>query len=166
MIAREDHPKPQRLYLKARLNTMSVEEVTHEDNQQSDEQFNQYSQSDDCYERIGYYHYQRFDNGELDSQFRTPICVANCIDLHKAMMQIEEQILNKEITITIHKKVEYFDDIPSPSIEELDWQSQFAIQFQCPIQLSQKHSKRISLTGINAATVKNQRLNPQKVNSK
>ena len=121
MITKADH-KPIR-YLDVRMNTMQVTPVQEPklspsedsnaiDNPNSDLE-------SDCF-RFGNKHYIHKINGEVDNEYNVGIWVKNSHDLHVSMQQIENEILAGRITITINEIHEDWDDIPSPTQEDLD----------------------------------------------
>ena len=111
--------RPQRKNLIAHMNIMSVQPMTVNQNQ-SNSISNSDSNGSDLFMHIGHYHYKRMVNGDIDQEFNVPIVVESTADLDSTISQIRQKIVDGEIQITIHKKTEYWDDIPSPSQEDLD----------------------------------------------
>ena len=127
MITHPDHRKPERLYLKAKMSTMQVQRLEEEhpkSNSESKSEFNELS--------IDIYHYKRVINGETDQEFTAPIVVNSIEDLKISIQQIQQQIVDGEITITIHKTVEFYDDIPSPTTEDVEKVIEIMDNYQLP----------------------------------
>ena len=66
---------------------------------------------DHVYRQLGHYHYQRFIDGHLDYEYRAPTFVRSPEEFENAIQQIHDQLLSEDITITVHRKVNYYNDI-------------------------------------------------------
>ena len=102
------------------MNIMEVKPV-REDNKQTDsiESSIEDSNGSDLLIPFGHYHYKRTYNGDIDLEFNVPILIESTDELNSTLDQIRKDLMDGEITITIHKKTEYWDDIPSPPAEDL-----------------------------------------------
>ena len=116
MIDRDDHPKVTCKQIRMDMITGRIEEEIKDSivNQNSN------SESEDQEILIGKYHYKCSINGEIEHEYVTEAVTKNLNDFKLSMEQIGEQILNGEITITIERNVEFWDDVPSPTQDEIE----------------------------------------------
>ena len=87
---------------------------------------------DPIYHRYGRFHYEHRVNGELDHQYDGHIVYSNRRELHQSMQFLEQEIFDGNVTITIKKVKEDWDDIPSPTPEDLEAAIQIMDQIQLP----------------------------------
>ena len=114
MLTRADHPKPEKLYFKAKLSTMQVSpvaepELPQESNDNSNRKFDSPIQLGN---RVTKYYY----NGELEADYINPVIVNGVDD----WIDLLDEITSTKSTISITTIDEDWDDIPSPTQEELD----------------------------------------------
>ena len=134
MIDRDDHEKIS--IRKQRMN--AVPEVSQEEknrailrilNSDSDAEI----ELEDDYE-IGKIHYQYKVNDEVMFQYRTGICAKTYEEFQSAINQLGEDILNQRVKITIHKVDQIWEDVPSPTMEEIQRASEIVDQSN-PIEI-------------------------------
>ena len=126
--------RPQRKNLITHTYMIMRESDSDSSQSQFDSEFNSESNSNgsDLFIQLGHYHFKRTDNGEVDQEFTVPIIVESMEDFDSTMNQLKQKILDGEIQITIEKHTEYWDDIPSPSQEDLEAAIQIMDQIQLP----------------------------------
>ena len=133
MIAKPDHPKRS---IKERILDPHYR-ITEEEWQEylqsiRDANPNSNLNDDDTRELkvLGRYHYIHRINGELNNEFNVRIVVETEEDFKLTMRTIEDYLRTGEITITINKIIEDWDDIPSPPQEQLEKAIEIANQFK------------------------------------
>ena len=117
MISKPDHPKPEKLYLKAKMATMQVEQVENEESQERSPIENS---NDDCKFdppiHLGIHVKEIYYNNDLEASFTYPVM----IDGVDSWIDWLNEITNSKSRIQITTRIEDWDDIPSPSQEDLN----------------------------------------------
>ena len=133
MLTRADHPKTTS-YKQFHMNMVTGEKKEESNESIDQSQFHSESNSefdfDVCYIKLGTYHYIRTDNGDVDLEYNVPIVVESMNEFNETMNQIRKDLLDGEVKITIEKRTQYWDDVPSPKEEDVQKAIAICDQFE------------------------------------
>ena len=119
MIERDDHPKVTARQIRLNMITGNFDESTKEPiESQSNSIADSKSEINDF--RFGTFHYKKTIDDEVKEEYSVGMFANSYAEFESKLLQLGEQIVDGEITLTAHKHDKWYDDIDPPSPENLE----------------------------------------------